>query len=97
MDSKEYLTNKSSVTNHLNARHLPEKMLNLVKTDIIAWLDKKPGYLLEDGLRNVLQYINNPIEKKMDLCLEEIAKMDRRRGIDSRKIFTEFYNSLERQ
>jgi len=82
---------------HLNIRHLPEKMLNLVKSDIIAWLDKKPGYLLEDGLKNVLQYINSPIEKRIDLCLEEIAKIDQRRGIDSKKIFTEFYNSLEGQ
>jgi sulfatase maturation enzyme AslB (radical SAM superfamily) len=82
---------------HLNARHLPESMLNLVKTDISAWLDKKPGYLLEVGLRNVLQYISSPIDKRIDLCLEQIAKIDQRRGIDSRKIFTEFYNSLERQ
>jgi MoaA/NifB/PqqE/SkfB family radical SAM enzyme len=82
---------------HLNARHLPDNMLNLVKTDISAWLDKKPGYLLEDGLRNVLQYISSPINKRIDLCLEQITKIDQRRGIDSRKIFTEFYNSLERQ
>ena len=82
---------------HLNARHLPEKMLNLVKTDISAWLDKKPGYLLEDGLRNVLQYINSPFEKRIDLCLEQIAKIDQRRGVDSRKVFREFYNLLERQ
>ena len=82
---------------HLNARHLPESMLNLVKTDISAWLDKKPGYLLEDGLRNVLQYINSPFEKRIDLCLEQIAKIDQRRGVDSRKVFREFYNLLERQ
>ena len=82
---------------HLNARHLPDNMLNLVKTDISAWLDKKPGYLLEVGLRNVLQYISSPINKRIDLCLEQITKIDQRRGIDSRKIFTEFYNSLERQ
>lgn len=82
---------------HLNARHLPDNMLNLVKTDISAWLDKKPGYLLEDGLRNVLQYISSPINKRIDLCLEQITKIDQRHGIDSRKIFTEFYNSLERQ
>ena len=82
---------------HLNARHLPDNMLNLVKTDISAWLDKKPGYLLEDGLRNVLQYINSPFEKRIDLCLEQIAKIDQRRGVDSRKVFREFYNLLERQ
>ena len=80
---------------YLNIRHLPDSMLQLVKSDINDWLDKKPKFLLEDGLKNMLQYINSPIEKNIDLCLEEIAKMDRRRGIDSRKIFTEFYDLIE--
>ena len=80
---------------HLNIRHLPNNMLELVKSDIQSWLDKKPGFLLENGLRNMLQYVNTPIEKNIDLCLRMITEMDSRRNTNSREVFKEFYDLLE--
>jgi len=80
---------------YLNIRHLPNNMLDLVKSDIQLWLNKKPGFLLENSLKNMLQYINTPAEKNIKRCLEEITKMDQRRGVNSRKIFKEFYDLLE--
>ena len=80
---------------HLNIRHLPESMLQSVVEQLQDWINQKPGFLLENGLKNVLQYIQIPIEKNIKYCLTEIAKMDQRRNINSRAVFTELYNLLE--
>ncbi len=79
---------------YLNIRHLPNTMLQSVERELQDWISQKPGFLLENGLRNVLQYIKEPVEKNIEYCLAEIAKMDRRRGLDSKQIFTEFYKEL---
>jgi hypothetical protein len=79
---------------YLNIRHLPDNVLQLVKDNIKEWLDEKPGYLLEDGLQNVLQYVNEPIEKNLDNTLKRIKEMDTRRNIDSTQVFTEFYKDI---
>jgi MoaA/NifB/PqqE/SkfB family radical SAM enzyme len=83
-----------STPDHLNIRHLPNTMLQSVERELQDWISQKPGFLLENGLRNVLQYIKIPVEKNIEYCLAEIAKMDQRRGLDSKQIFTEFYKEL---
>jgi sulfatase maturation enzyme AslB (radical SAM superfamily) len=80
---------------YLNIRHLPNTMLQSVERELEDWINQKPGFLLENGLRNVLQYIKTPIEKNIEYCLAEIAKMDQRRNINSRAVFTELYNLIE--
>lgn len=82
---------------HLNIRHLPNNVLCSVEQELQDWINQKPGFLLENGLKNVLQYIKTPIVKNIEYCLAEIAKMDQRRNINSRVVFKEFYNLLERQ
>ena len=81
---------------YFNIRHLPDHMLTAVQQTIQDYISQKPGFLLEDGLKNVLQYTKSPITKNIDYCLSELAKIDQRRGIDSKKIFNEFYNLIER-
>jgi MoaA/NifB/PqqE/SkfB family radical SAM enzyme len=80
---------------YLNIRHLPDSVLQSVEQELQDWISQKPGFLLENGLRNVLQYIKEPIEKNIEYCLAEIAKMDQRRNINSRAVFTELYNLIE--
>jgi len=80
---------------YLNVRHLPDSMLYTVQQELQDWISQKPGYLLENSLRNMLQYIKTPMTKNIDYCLEEIAKIDRRRGLDSKHVFKEFYSLIE--
>jgi MoaA/NifB/PqqE/SkfB family radical SAM enzyme len=80
----------------LNIRHLPKHMLDSVEESLTAWINTKPGFLLENGLKNVLDYIKTPVNKNIDRCLEEIAVLDQRRNINSRAVFTQFYRELER-
>jgi uncharacterized Fe-S cluster-containing radical SAM superfamily protein len=80
---------------YLNIRHLPENVLNLLKTKLESKIDNQPGYLLEDSYRNMLHYIEQPIEKNLTTSFENLAVMDQRRGVDSSKIFTELYKLKE--
>ena len=80
---------------YLNIRHLPEKVLQLVELEIQDWVDQEPGYLLENSLQNMLQYIKTPMEKNINRCLEEIDKIDKRRNLNSRVVFPELYNLIE--
>ena len=80
---------------YLNIRHLPQNMLNLLKTKLESKINNRPGYLLEDSYRNMLHYIEQPIEKNLTRSFEKLAVMDQRRGVDSSKIFTELYKLKE--
>lgn len=80
---------------YLNIRHLPENVLQLLKTKLESKINEKPGYLLEDSYRNMLHYIEQPIEKNLATSFEKFAVMDLRRGVDSSKIFKELYKLKE--
>jgi MoaA/NifB/PqqE/SkfB family radical SAM enzyme len=80
---------------YLNIRHLPENVLNLLKTKLESKINEQPGYLLEDSYRNMLHYIEQPIKKNLTASFEKLAVMDQRRGVDSSKIFTELYKFKE--
>ena len=80
---------------HLNIRHLPESVLNSVKSKLQDRINQKPGYLLEDSYRNMLHYIDTPFEKDIERSIRKISEMDQRRGIDSKKIFKDFYKDID--
>lgn len=80
---------------YLNIRHLPENVLNSVKSKLQNRINQKPGYLLEDSYRNMLHYIDIPFEKNIKLSVDKIYEMDQRRGIDSQTIFTDFYKDIK--
>jgi len=76
---------------YLNIRHLPDKVLQLVKQELETRINESPGFLLENGYRNLLKYIQQPFEKNLAGTFEQLAKMDARRGVDSSKIFIDLY------
>jgi MoaA/NifB/PqqE/SkfB family radical SAM enzyme len=84
-----------STPDYLNIRHLPNSVLNLLQTKLELRIAEQPGYLLEDSYRNMLHYIQEPIEQNLSRSFEQLAVMDQRRGVDSSKIFTELYKLKE--
>ncbi len=76
---------------YLNVRHLPDPVLKSIEQKMKDWIDKKPGYLLEDSLRNLLHYIQQPFEKNLNDSFEKLKIMDQRRNLDSRAIFPALY------
>lgn len=80
---------------YLNIRHLPDSVLYLLKDKLETKISENPGYLLEDSYRNMLYYIQQPIEKNLKNTFDQLAMLDQRRNLDSSKIFTELYKLKE--
>lgn len=80
---------------YLNIRHLPKHVLQLLKTKLENRINENPGYLLEDSYRNLLYYIQQPFEKNLKFTFDRLAIMDQRRGLDSSKVFKDFYKFKE--
>ena len=80
---------------YLNIRHLPEDVLNSVKSKLQDRIDQKPGYLLEDSYRNMLHYIDTPFKKNIKQSIDRLSELDQRRDIDSRTIFKDFYKDID--
>jgi hypothetical protein len=66
-------------------------MLNSVKKILVERIAERPGYLLENGYQNVLNYLDQPFEKNLAGAFEKLASMDQRRKLDSRVIFKDLY------
>jgi len=80
---------------YLNIRHLPDSVLQSVKSILEARINEAPGYLLEDSYRNMLHYIEQPFKKDFLGSMNEIHTLDQRRKVDSSKIFKDLYNIKE--
>lgn len=79
---------------YLNIRHLPETVLNSLRQQLDSKINERPGYLLEDSLRNLRTYIDIPFEKNLENSLMMLQELDRRRNLDSKKIFKELYSLI---
>jgi MoaA/NifB/PqqE/SkfB family radical SAM enzyme len=80
---------------YLNIRHLPQNVLNSVKSKLQNRINQKPGYLLEDSYQNMLHYIDTPFEKNIKLSVDKLSELDQRRGIDSKTIFKDLYKDID--
>jgi sulfatase maturation enzyme AslB (radical SAM superfamily) len=76
---------------YLNIRHLPEHVLNSVRDMLKDKINQQPGYLLENGLRNLLTHLDQPITKDLANSFKQLQLMDARRKLDSRTIFKDLY------
>jgi MoaA/NifB/PqqE/SkfB family radical SAM enzyme len=76
---------------YLNIRHLSKDVLNSVKKILLDRVTDQPGYLLENGYRNMLTHLDQPFDKDLAWSFEKIADMDQRRKLDSRAIFKNLY------
>lgn len=76
---------------YLNVRHLPDRILNEVKEEFKQRINLAPGHLLENSYRNLLSYLEEPWTKDLADSFVKLAELDRRRGLNSSKIFTELY------
>lgn len=80
---------------YLNIRHLPDSVLQSVKSTLVKRISEQPGYLLEDSYKNMLNYLKQPIKKDFLSSMEQIYILDQRRNLDSSKIFKDLYNIKE--
>jgi len=65
-----------------------EECRNLFQKEI----DKKPGFLLQNSYENVLNYLTQTdFHANIELTKQQLNLMDKRRNIDSRKVFQQLY------
>lgn len=79
---------------YLNIRHLPTDVLNCVMKELQIRIDRGPGFLLENGYRNMSRYIDQPFKKNLSESINQIAILDQRRGLNSRKVFADLYQHV---
>jgi MoaA/NifB/PqqE/SkfB family radical SAM enzyme len=79
---------------YLNIRHLPKNVLNSIKQELQDRVSEQPGYLLENGYRNMLTYIDQPIKQNLPEAMKQLSIMDSRRNLDSKKVFKDLYSIL---
>ena len=76
---------------YLNIRHLPDSVLNSLKTKLEEKISERPGFLLENSYINMLKYISIPTKKDLANSFEQIRVLDTRRNLDSKNIFKDLY------
>jgi MoaA/NifB/PqqE/SkfB family radical SAM enzyme len=79
----------------LNILNLPKKTLD----ECIALFQKEisanPGFLLQNSYENVLSYLTETdFHANIELTKQRLISMDKRRNIDSSKIFTQLYKEV---
>jgi len=77
---------------YLNILNLPDHKIDELKNILSKRIEQAPGFLLEDGYRNLLKYLDTPFEKNLTGSFNKLSVIDKRRNLDSRKIFTELYD-----
>lgn len=89
--NNSFIVGSLSQPDYLNVRHLPEVTLNYIKKVLTNKINEKPGFLLENGYRNILQYVNQPVEQNLSESFTQLKLLDQQRGLDSTKIFKDLY------
>jgi len=83
---------------HLNILNLPTSITNELISILKNKINEKPGFLLENGYQNLLQYLTETdFHANIDNTKIELKKMDQRRNIDSSKIFPKLYEEAFNQ
>jgi len=75
----------------LDVRNLPEDRLDDLRIALQSRIDQEPGYLLEESYRNMMRHLRQPFDKDLYRTFAQLAKLDQRRALDSRKLFPEVY------
>jgi sulfatase maturation enzyme AslB (radical SAM superfamily) len=76
---------------YFDVRHLPEAVLTEIKNELQIRINEMPGFLLENGYKNLLSWVNSSKNKNLSLAFQMIKQLDQRRGLDSRTIFKDLY------
>jgi hypothetical protein len=80
---------------YFDIRNLPAHLLDKVQQRLINEIANSPGYLLENGYKNMLLHIQKPFNKNLPLSFKKMFEMDQRRNLNSREIFPELYKLHE--
>ena len=79
----------------LNVGHLPKNIKEEVITIFENKINEKPGFYLQNSLENCLKHLTQTgFHANIELVHNEIKKMDKRRNLNSTKIFPKLYEEV---
>ena len=79
----------------LNVRHLPKNIKDEIITIFKNKIAEQPGFYLQNSLENCLKYLTDGgFNATIDKVLKGIKEMDKRRNLDSRKVFPKLYEEV---
>jgi radical SAM protein with 4Fe4S-binding SPASM domain len=78
----------------LNILNLPNTLLGKVRSRLQQEIDKKPGWLLQNSYENMLKYQDDTVKPDIQNTLNFLSILDKRRGVDSRKVFPKLYSEI---
>ena len=80
---------------YLNIKNLPHQAKKQVKRKLEDLIDEKPGFLLQNGLENLLKYLTDSgFYANIEEVKKQIKIMDNRRNLDSKKVFPNLYKEV---
>jgi MoaA/NifB/PqqE/SkfB family radical SAM enzyme len=80
---------------YLNIKNLPHKAKKQVKRKLEDLIDEKPGFILQNSLENLLKYLTGPgFYANIDEVKRQIQIIDKRRNLNSKKIFPDLYREV---
>lgn len=80
---------------HLNILNLPKKILYQLVKLLKEKINEKPGFMLENSYNNLLQHLTETkFYANIDVTKKELEKMDKRRNLDSKKVFPKLYQEV---
>lgn len=77
---------------YFDIRHLPDVVLNDIVKQLKNRINQGPKYLLENSYKNILDYVQKPMNKDIKNSFTMIKNLDTRRNLNSREIFPDLYN-----
>jgi sulfatase maturation enzyme AslB (radical SAM superfamily) len=77
---------------YLNILNLPQHKIDLCKKILNDRIQEKPGHFLEDSYKNLLDYLNTDFKKQLPESYSGLELLDKRRKLNSKKIFAEVYD-----
>ena len=79
----------------LNILNLPKKILKECADLFRKEIDRRPGFLLQNSYENVLSYLTETdFHANIEHTRQFLNSMDKRRNIDSSKVFTQLYKEV---
>ena len=79
----------------MNVLNLPKNILKNCEKELKAHIDNKPGFLLQNSLENILQYLTETeFHANIQSTRDTLKNMDLRRNIDSTKVFPKLYGEV---
>ena len=81
----------------LNILNYGNSIINQLRKIIKDKINSRPGFLLQNSYENLLNYLDQPFDKNTKATYNMLDTLDKRRSLNSKKIFATVYEDLNNE